>query len=550
MVQLLGVFSFLVVLLRAATMCFQSVAVGGIVFLLVVARRPDLRPASLVDPCWKLIRWTAAALAASHLLFVIANSLILTSSENIALTEVLGANFVIAGAVGIAAALVIVFWPTSLRSSGIVWALLPAALMVSASVLTSHAASRMEQRGLLVTLTAVHYIATATWIGGLPYLLIAMRRVEPGPQKAEIGRNFSLLAQISVASLFGAGLWMSFSYLGSWAALYGTSYGVMLLAKITLFACLLMLGFANHYVVKSMTGGDTTGSLSLMRFGEVEIGLGLTVILVAASLTSQPPGIDLPDDRVTLQQITERFAPRMPRLISPDKSELSESSKEIYKHAAESGHALPAAFVPGQSAVHPDTPGDIAWSEYNHNWAGLIVFFVGVFALLSRSRYFAWAKMWPLLFLALAIFLFLRADPENWPLGPNGFWASFMEADVLQHRLAVLMIIAFAFFQWAVETNRLKSHAAALVFPAVCALGGVVLLTHTHAVSNVKEEMLAELSHTSLAIFGLLAGWSRWLELRLPAENKARPYLAWVWPVCFMMVGLILLDYHESDIRL
>src|SRR5579871_3443031 len=397
MVQLLGVFSFLVVLLRAATMCFQSVAVGGIVFLLVVARRPELRTGALVESCWKLIRWTALALAASQLLFVIANSLVLTSSADIALSEVLGANFVLAGAAAIAAALVIAFWPAKLRSAGIAWAVLPAALMIASSVLTSHAASRMEQRPLLVTLTAIHYLATATWIGGLPYLLIAMRRIEPGPEKAEIGRNFSLLAQVSVASLFGAGLWMSFSYLGSWAALYGTSYGVMLLAKITLFACLLLLGLANHYVVKSMTAGQINGSRNLVRFGEVEIGLGLTVILAAASLTSQPPGIDLPDDRVTLHQIAERFAPRMPRLVSPDKSELSESSKEIYKHAAESGHALPAAFVPGQSAVHPDTPGDIAWSEYNHNWAGLIVFFVGVFALLSRSRYFSWAKMWPLL---------------------------------------------------------------------------------------------------------------------------------------------------------
>jgi copper resistance protein D len=91
-----------------------------------------------------------------------------------------------------------------------------------------------------------------------------------------------------------------------------------------------------------------------------------------------------------------------------------------------------------------------------------------------------------------------------------------------------------------------KSMAAALVFPAVCALGGVVLLTHTHAVTNVKEEMLAELSHTPLAVFGIVAGWSRWLELRLPAENPNRKYLAWVWPVCFIIVGLILMDYHES----
>ena len=39
MVQLLGIFGFLVVLLRAAILCFQTVAIGGILFLALVARK-------------------------------------------------------------------------------------------------------------------------------------------------------------------------------------------------------------------------------------------------------------------------------------------------------------------------------------------------------------------------------------------------------------------------------------------------------------------------------------------------------------------------------
>jgi putative copper resistance protein D len=309
---------------------------------------------------------------------------------------------------------------------------------------------------------------------------------------------------------------------------------------------LLLLGAANYYIVKGIGTATPTGTTSLVRFGEVEIGIGLAVILTAASLTSQPPGADLTQDRVTLHEIAARYGPRVPRLTSPPLEDISPSGKEMRKKAIAAGIKVPAAFMPGQSFPHPDTPGDIAWSEYNHNWAGLIVFFMGVLALLSRSRYFSWAKIWPLMFLGLAVFLFLRADPENWPLGPDSFWESFGKADVLQHRVAVVLIILFALFQWGVETNRVKSHAAALVFPGVCAIGGIVLLTHMHAITNVKEEMLIELSHTPLAIFGILAGWSRWLELRLPPENNMRKYLAWVWPVCFIFVGLILMDYHEA----
>jgi len=65
-------------------------------------------------------------------------------------------------------------------------------------------------------------------------------------------------------------------------------------------------------------------------------------------------------------------------------------------------------------------------------------------------------------------------------------------------------------------------------------------------VTNIKQEMLIELSHTPLAILGIIAGWSRWLELRLPADNHMRKYLAWVWPVAFVLVGFVLLDYHEA----
>ena len=472
----------------------------------------------------------------------------LRATVEIPLSEVLGANFVWAGMLAILASLVIALWPVRPGRPVPAMLLLPAAIALAASVMTSHSASRMEDRPLLVTLTAVHYLATASWIGGLPYLLLAMKKLPEGEPKKSVIRRFSLMAQVSVGLLIGAGLALSWAYLGSVAAIYGTAYGVMLASKVSLLLCLLLLGAANYYIVKGLdTSAGDVGRRSLVRFGEAEIGIGLTVILAAASLTSQPPGIDLTQDRVSLQEIARRFAPRMPRFESPDLKDLSVPTEQIYKQAKASGQTLPPAYVPGQTQWNPSTPGDIAWSEYNHNWAGLIVMLMGILALLSRSRYFAWAKIWPLMFLGLAVFLFLRADPENWPLGPNGFWQSFGVVDVLQHRLAVILIIVFAIFQYRVETNKVKSMAATLVFPMVCAIGGVVLLTHTHALSNVKEEMLVELSHTPLAIFGIVAGWSRWLELRLPEENSSRKYLKWIWPVCFIIVGLILMDYHEAD---
>ena len=116
--------------------------------------------------------------------------------------------------------------------------------------------------------------------------------------------------------------------------------------------------------------------------------------------------------------------------------------------------------------------------------------------------------------------------------------------DVLQHRLFVLLIVAFAGFEWGVRTGRIVSPGATLVFPMVCAIGGALLLTHTHALGNINEELLIELSHLPLAIFAVAAGWSRWLELRLAGPQ--RQFVAWIWPVCFVLIGVVLLNYREA----
>ena len=154
------------------------------------------------------------------------------------------------------------------------------------------------------------------------------------------------------------------------------------------------------------------------------------------------------------------------------------------------------------------------------------------------------ARHWPLVFLGLAGFLFVRSDPEAWPLGSIGFWESLRDVEVLQHRMAVLLLIAFAGFEWRVRAGGWSNKAAAKVFPLLCVVGGILLLTHSHAIANIKEQLLIELTHTPLALAGLAAGLARWLELRLdPPGNRIA---GWVWPVCFIFVGVLLLGYREA----
>ena len=119
-----------------------------------------------------------------------------------------------------------------------------------------------------------------------------------------------------------------------------------------------------------------------------------------------------------------------------------------------------------------------------------------------------------------------------------------LDPEVVQHRVFVVLIVAFGLFEWGVRNGRVRSGGAALVFPLITAIGGGLLLTHSHALANVKDQFLVEISHVPLALLGILAGWTRWLELRLPSPGNRLP--AWAWPVCFVLIGLLLLSYREA----
>jgi putative copper resistance protein D len=131
-----------------------------------------------------------------------------------------------------------------------------------------------------------------------------------------------------------------------------------------------------------------------------------------------------------------------------------------------------------------------------------------------------------------------------WPLGQIGLLESLRDVEVAQHRVFAMLPILFGLFEWGVRTRRLKNPRYAYVFPLVCAGGGALLLTHQHAIANVKDQLLIEWTHTPLALASITAGWARWLELRLP--GRPARIAAWVWPWCFVVIGLLLLFYREA----
>jgi putative copper resistance protein D len=533
--QLLDIFGFLLVVLRGLTLSTQSLIGGGIIFALIAPS--ELSRTAAGQACRRLTVWAALALFLTQLGNVAADSAILIGTTDLSLRDVAGANFFLAGTATVLLALGTI--GLQLRPSrGRQWSsLILSGGIIAASVATSHSVARVDNRLPLALLTGLHYAATAAWVGGLPYLVLSLPRCGEGDTPRILAARFSRLAQLSVGVLFFAGLGLSWAYIDTPEAILGTAYGAMVGTKVALFLLLLALGAINFYIVRQVKAGDPSLLGWLRRFAEVEIGIAFTVVLAAGSLTSQPPAVDVAAMRVPLADIAERFTPRAPRLTPPTLS-------EVYRPAipTETSPGRFDSYVPGQLAA-PRTPAEIALSEFNHHWAGIFVLVMGLLAIAARAGV-DWARHWPLTFLGLGVFLFFLADVDYWPLGPLSFWKGFAVSEVFQHRLILPLIVAFAWYEWRVRTGRKVSPRASLVFPLVCALGGAVLITHTHSLTNYREQLLAELSHIPIALLGILAGWSRWLELRGPV--RSRSWLSWIWPFCFVLVGLWLLNYRES----
>jgi putative copper resistance protein D len=516
-------------LLRAANLSFEALLLGGIIYLLAVAR-PARASATVQSLCLRGVRWAALALALSELITVALASASLLGDTDLHLVDLLTAKFFEAGMS--AALLAFLLWMCA-RGKTVINAMIPLALLLlGATVSTSHAAARMDNRFLLALATAAHHLGTAAWIGAMPFLLTSLGRAETVEEARGMARRYSSIAVVSVVVLVLAGICMAWFYVGTWNGLYGTSYGVLLLAKIYLLLVMLLMGTGNWLVVQRLNTDPRPLLARLRRFAEAEVGLGFTAVLAAASMSAQPPAVDV-TDQVSLPVIVARMRPEPPRLTSPTSAQLTpptsiETAVRETEFQANGGS--------------DDT--DRKWSEYNHHWAGLIVLAAGLLAFLSRFRGFRWARFWPLTFGGLSLFILLRADPENWPLGPRPFWESFSAPDVLQHRAAAVLILVFAVFECAVQAGKLRARWASMIFPVMCAAGAVVLLTHNHAPSDMAEDLLASLSHTPIALLGATAGWLRWLELRLPPSRSQR-IAGLVWPLFLSAAGLVLVNYRE-----
>jgi copper resistance protein D len=547
---LVDLFGYLSVVFHGLTLVGQAIALGSALFLVFLAgprawllgetgQRIAARTAVIGG-------WSALAMAVAESGSIALPAALLAGTLDITIADALGAQFALAGIVRVALALALAGAMFGLGARAPFWLVLPlVAGILAAATLSTHAAARLELSVPLLAISGIHQFGAALWIGGIPAFLAALRLAQVPGDAVAVGERFSTLSIVGVLCLLGSAGALGWAYIGDGQGFYSTAYGVMVSAKIAMLTGLLLLGLGNFRLIRRLRRDRSQGTNRLRRFAEVELGVGIAIFFAAASLTSVPPAIDLREDRVTWQEIAERNWPPRLRLQSPDHAELTQPALQakLDEEARAAGQKPQLAFVPGSGILPPRNAADLAWSEYNHHWAGIFVIAIAVLALLHRAG-LGIAGHWPLVFLGLAGFLFWRSDPEAWPLGAVSFWDSLRDVEVLQHRMIVLVLVAFAVFEWRVRITGRRTGWQPLVFPILTAASGVALLTHSHAIANVKEQLLIEISHTPLALAGIAGGWARWLELRLDPPGSR--IAGWVWPLCFLVVGAVLLIYRES----
>lgn len=132
----------------------------------------------------------------------------------------------------------------------------------------------------------IHLVAIGAWVGGLAWLLMAIRRGDPGRDPG-LGRRFSTVAGVTLGLVALTGTLRAVDEVGSWSGLIGTSFGVTLLVKVGLFALLVFFGARSRFRhVAAAAGARIVG---LRRTVRAEVAVAAAVLGATAVLAGLPP---------------------------------------------------------------------------------------------------------------------------------------------------------------------------------------------------------------------------------------------------------------------
>ncbi len=153
---------------------------------------------------------------------------------------------------------------------------------------------------------SLHLLATGVWLGSLPLLVLLLWWMERGNDlgaddvAAEAIRRFSAIALVSMMLLILSGLVNAWESVGTIPALVGTTYGRLLMLKVSLLLPLLGLAALNllRHKPRLLQGmatpecADTQLLLRRLRRNVLgELMLGGCILLIVGALSIMPPAV-------------------------------------------------------------------------------------------------------------------------------------------------------------------------------------------------------------------------------------------------------------------
>lgn len=278
---------------------------GGLVFFqCVILRTSDRAP-----PRIRTVRWlfgVVAAVASAALIPVLALNVTGSDLTHIRHIDAWRAGVLwppVISAVAIALGVVVSGWagrrPTESQphsTSRLVVQVSLATIAVCAPVLVGHT-QLIEPRVAMIGADVGHLIAGSFWLGGiigLGFVIAAARRsADADPSHhVRIVQTFSRYALWSVVVLTASGLTMAIMILDTISALWTTTYGLLLIAKlVTLTPIIVMAAYNRFRLLPLVEKQDTpqSGVRALRRALRVEAGLLIIVLAITGFLTNQSP---------------------------------------------------------------------------------------------------------------------------------------------------------------------------------------------------------------------------------------------------------------------
>lgn len=419
------------------------------------------------------------------------------------------------------------------RAKWLLVALFSLAGIVFAS-LVSHAAAQPAGRTMAVSAHLLHIAGAATWMGVLFHLLAARGKIQAVTTAASLEllagiiRRFSPIALTTSTLLLISGAYGVYRYLASPGAVATSAYGLTFVVKLFIMVPLVFAAWTNYRVIQPALLRLASGGVSasqpgpgplLQRFGrllELEATAGVLVITVAGILGSVSPPGEEGAQRLTGEQVSAMLSPDLPTTAIKN----------------------PATFY-GEETRSVD---DLRYSEFTHNWSGVMVTLMGLGWLIQaaggRAGHIA-GRCWPLLLIPFAIFIAIAADPEVWILRQVSIWQAIRDPQLLEHQLGAVMVLILVWLGWRERNKPEARRPLGYALPVLMICGSLLLLGHAHAALAATEELtnLINVQHAVFGMFGLCAGTLRWMQLRGLFPARATSLL---WPAHIIALGLFM----------